>query len=136
MDKVDLYVVTMTGRTADAIYFDLLKRPRGIGCFRVNVTTMFAHNAILHRLCSSSGEEQRKQGQGVQLLANLAIFSRTARALGAFGTLELDPAVFEPPPQESEVDVPVNVGAAPNHGFPCELLFMVRELKPLPDVQP
>jgi len=146
MDRVDLYLVTTTAQTADALYMDLTSRPAGIGAFALNLTTRDAQARVLNRLCESSDVE-KNLGQAVQLLANFGVLSSTARNLGAFGTIRwVDPALYQPVEsatetleddsttagQESGLRVARGEGAAQKPGpkkqdFACELLFVVRQ---------
>ncbi len=130
LDPVELYWVRTTGRTADAIYQDLLARPPGFGSFFLNLTTRDADDGILHRLCEAS-DVGSDVGQAVRLVANLGILSRTARNLGAFGSIRwIDPGLLEPPSEPSE-PAPVGEPAAPaaEDDFACEILFVVRHLR-------
>ena len=133
LDPVELYLVRSTGRQADAIYHDLLARPPGFGSFFLNLTTRDADDGLLHRLCEAS-DVGSEVGQAVRLVANLGILSRTARNLGAFGSIRwIDPRLLEPPSEPSESSEPAPVGepAAPaaEDDFACEVLFVVRHLR-------
>jgi len=142
MDEVQLYLLSCSGRDADAMYFDLMSRPVGIGSFCLNLTTARAGEGVVHQLCEASGVLD-ETGQAVQLMANFAILSRSARNLGAFGKIGwIEPSLLEPPREPIDDDMPqegidgdVNTVAPPDAAttgdFPCELLFVVRNLKPL-----
>lgn len=146
MDEVELYLVSCSARDADHMYHDLKSRPVGVASFFLNLTTADAQDRILHRLCEASGVSD-EGGQAVQLMANLAILSRSARNLGVFGSIRwVEPSLMEPSPAPksaaSKDDMPEEldpniVGAGPppeaiaTGDFPCELLFVVRNLKPL-----
>jgi len=152
MDRVDLYLVSTTALTAEALYMDLMSRPTGIGGFALNLTTRDAQARVLNRLCESSGIEDNV-GEAVRLLANFGVLSSTARNVGAFGTLRwVDPSLYQPSqpatrptPGESS---PREEGAAPAmaarggavqkppavpQDFSCELLFVVRQWGVAPD---
>jgi hypothetical protein len=150
MDRVDLYLVRTKALTADALYADLMARPAGIGAFALNLTTRDAESRVLNRLCESSGVED-KVGEAVRLLANFGILSRTGRNLGAFGTIHIDPALYnipEPRPgqppergfQEGEIGPPNLVEDIQDQqpppipqDFACELLFVVRQAGVVPE---
>jgi len=146
MDEIELYLVSCSARDADHMYHDLLSRPVGVASFFLNLTTADAQDRILHRLCEASGVLD-EGGQAVRLMANLAILSRTARNLEVFGSIRwVEPSLMDPSlapksaaskddmPEEFD---PNNVGAGPppeaiaTGDFPCELLFVVRNLEPL-----
>ena len=140
MDEVELYLVSCTARDADAIYRDLAGRPPGFASFFLNLTTKDAEDRVLGELCEASGIGT---GQAVRLAANFAMLSRTARKLGVFGAIGwIDPSLLEPSlvpqaddgaPEQSESlpREPMAPGAEGGDDFPCELLFVVRNLKPL-----
>ncbi len=134
LDPIELYLVHTTGSTADAIYQDLMSRPPGFGSFFLNLTTRDADDGVLHRLCEASGVES-EVGQAVRLVANLGILSRTARNLGAFGSIRwVDPTLLEPPAEPAESAPAAEPGeppaaADPRDDFACEILFVVRHLR-------
>jgi hypothetical protein len=141
MDKIQLYLVACTGRQADAMMFDLLARPKGIGSFFINLTTQDTEGGDLGRLCDA----HRPSGDGsvaVQLLADFAILSRTARSLGMFGGIRwVDPTILKGPPKPPTADAlpaasrqppPAAIGG----DLRCELLLVVRNLKPILDTPP
>jgi anti-sigma factor RsiW len=145
MDQVELFLVSCTGRVADAMYSDLVNRPAGIASFFLNLTTREAEDHVLHHVCDASGVSN-ESGQAIQLAVNFAILSRTARNLGMFGTIgSIEPSLLDPtlapPPVETQPEAPstnaTQVGPTPEElatgEFPCELLFVVRNLKPLDD---
>jgi hypothetical protein len=147
MDRVDLYLVKTTALTADALYADLLSKPAGFGAFALNLTSRDAHSRVLNRLCEAS-EAEGHVGEAVRLLANFGILSRSARSVGAFGTLRwVDPTLYEvPAPSKREpdstgadtpdVDVQVAEVRQPEQAprdFDCELLFVVRQWGVTPD---
>jgi len=145
MDEVELFLVSCTGREADAMYRDLVNRPVGIASFFLNLTTREASDRVLQHLCDASGVSD-ESGQAIQLAVNFAILSRTARNLGAFGTIGwiepsiLDPSLAPPPAEPQPQEPGSNTGqvaptpeALATGDFPCELLFVVRNLKPLDD---
>jgi hypothetical protein len=150
MDRVDLYLVRTKGSTADALWHDLMARPAGIGAFALNMTVRDAESRVLNRLCESSGVED-KVGEAVRLLANFGILSRTGRNLGAFGTIHIDPALYnipkprpgQPPErgfQEGEIGPPNLVEDIQDQqpppipqDFACELLFVVRQAGVVPE---
>ena len=78
-------------------------------------------------------------GQAVRLAANLGMFSRTARSLGAFGAIRwVEPTLLETPqprPAASNAEQGPAGGAVIHRpdpaaeDFGCELLFVVRELR-------
>jgi len=145
MDEVELFLVSCTGRVADAMYHDLVNRPVGVASFLLNLTTREAEDRVLHHLCDDSGVSD-ESGQAIQLAVNFAILSRTARNLGAFGSIGwIEPSLLDPtlapPPTDAQPEDPgsgaAQVGPTPEAAatgdFPCELLFVVRNLKPLND---
>ena len=152
MDRVDLFLVRTTALNADAIYWDLMSRPAGIGGFALNLTTRGTESQVLNRLCESTGVEKKAE-QAVQLLANFGMLSSAVRNLGAFGAIEwVDPVLYEipeshPEPPQQETDLqselglpPVAEELAPQQppsvplDFSCELLFVVRQAGVHPDV--
>ena len=141
MDEVLLCIFSCSGRDADAMYHDLVNRPAGFASFYVNLTTKAAEDRVLDRLCEASGVSDER-GRAVELLANFAILSRTARNLGTFGSIGwIEPSLLEPAPASPSEDAEpaASSGAdqraaaqtASDDDFPCELLFVVRNLKPL-----
>jgi anti-sigma factor RsiW len=138
MDEVELYLVSCLGWQADDIYADLRSGPEGIGAVFLNLTMRSAGNGALGRLCDASGIEE-KPGEAVQLAVNFAIFSRTARNLGAFGGMFVEPELYAPPavkvapPQEDAPSPKISREAALGGNFRCRVLFVVRNLKPLDD---
>jgi anti-sigma factor RsiW len=141
MDKVRLYLVTCKGHHVDAIYQDLVGRPRGIGSFFINLTTRGAGDDVLNRLCDASDIAERSS-EAVELLGNFAIMSRTARELGMFGTIRwIEPDLLIPPqPDDEEDEATTDDGNALAVGkkelagdFKCEILFVVRNLQPIDD---
>jgi hypothetical protein len=146
MDQIDLYLVSTTGSVADAIYTDLLNRPKGIGAFCLNLTTRDSEDKILRRLCDAS-EIKDRAGEAVRLLANFGILSRSARKLGSFGTIGwVDPSLLDPaqalasaedheaPPGENDDQSDGGQPDPPNLNngdFQCQLLFVVRQCRPL-----
>lgn len=146
MDEIQLYLVSCTARDAAAMWHYLMGRPNGIGSFYMNLTTAEAEDRVLHHLCEASGV-LKETGQAVQLLANFGILSRSARNLGAFGKIGwIEPSLLNPSlaprrdrtgdnvPEKLEDD-PVGSDLSSEQAlagdFPCELLFVVRNLKPL-----
>ncbi len=139
MDEVRLYLVTCTGLQADSIYHDLMGRPSGIGSFSLNLTTKEAGQGVLNRLCDASRITRRTR-EAVELAGNFAILSRTARNLGVFGTIRwIEPDLLNPPQIEEEdqaagQDDALAVDKRALEGdFACEILFVVRNLKPIQD---
>lgn len=140
MDEVQLFLVKCTGLQADAMYFDLVGRPLGIAAFGLNLTAKETADGVLGRLCEDH-LAPAEAAEAVQLLVNFAVLSRTARTVGAFGAIRwVDPALLEPVPakQTPEGVRPPPPPAAPGLDrataagkFRCELLFVVRNLKPL-----
>jgi hypothetical protein len=148
MDRVQMYMVYCTARQAEAVFNDLIGRPQGFASFSMNLTTRHTGDGVLPRLAASVGE--RKLGAAIQLAANFGILSSAGRQLGTFGTVGyVDPDLLMPPtaPGESVLRQAEQDAAAAQAGemnpappaddFPCELLFVVRYLRPLPqDSQP
>jgi len=148
MDRVQMYMVYCAARQAEGLFNELVGRPEGFASFSMNLTTRHTGEGVLPRLTAAFGE--RKLGEAIQLAANFGILSSAGRQVGAFGTVSyVDPDLLTPPPApgESVLRQSEQDGAAPqaDHGnplqpaddFPCELLFVVRYLRPLPqDSQP
>jgi hypothetical protein len=143
IDRVRMYMVYCPARQADAIWEDLQNRPEGIGSFSLSLTTRSAGNGVLARLGAACGGT-RPVGQAVQLAANLGIPSRTGRHVGTFGTVSyIDQELLTPPESPGARDLKQADEAAVNrpaddpnqvqvpHDFPTELLFVVRNLRPL-----
>jgi anti-sigma factor RsiW len=138
IDEVQLFLVSCMGRQADEIWLDLTNRPAGFGSAWMNLTTREAgDDGVLNKLCEASGIEKRS-GQAVELLGSFAILSRTARNLGVFGSIKwVDPNLLEPAGNKSRKEPagkaqPAEADEAADD-FPCELLFVVRNLQPLTD---
>lgn len=142
-DRVQMYLVYCAARKAEDMCEDLRNRPEGIGSFSLSLTTRSAGNGALARLGAVSGVKQ-KLGQAVQLAANLGILSSSGRQLGVFGTIGyIDPDLLTPPesPGASALKEADKAAGARQPGdpnavqvtddFPCELLFVVRYLRPL-----
>jgi hypothetical protein len=134
MDEVRLFLVSCTGRQAEAMWLDMTNRPPGFGSLFMNLTTRDAGDGVLNRLCDASQIEQRR-GEAVELLGNLAMLSSAARHLGVFGGIKwVEPELLYPAATESPKEPG---GAAPKLDadltgeFRCELLFVVRNLQPL-----
>jgi anti-sigma factor RsiW len=140
MDELRLYLVSCTANQADAMYTDLAGAPPGFASFSLNLTTGEAGGGVLNRLCRAS-EITERTNEAVQLITNLAIFSRTARNLGVFGTIEwVDPELLVPPAPSGTDQSPAPQAEAEQDDeqqklksgeFPCELLFVVRRLQPV-----
>jgi anti-sigma factor RsiW len=137
-DRVQMYLVYCPASRADAMWEDLRNRPEGIASFSLSLTTRKAGNGVLARLGDASGIKQQA-GQAVQLAVNVGIPSGTGRQLGVFGTVSyIDPDLLVPPasPGEKALKQAKEPAGDPNAGdvpddFPCELLFVVRNLRPL-----
>jgi anti-sigma factor RsiW len=163
MDEINLFLVFCKASQADALFNDLAGRPAGVAGFGLNLTTHNADSGIVQRARRAQGAVAQS-GTALQLLADFAILSRTGRHLGAFGAIRwVDPALLAPPPKSpkptapaavpvgtdsspgitpntplrnAEADAPPGAPAAPSVAdFDCELLFVVRNLKPLPEVE-
>lgn len=145
MDEIQLYMVSCAARKVDAMFADLMSRPEGIGSFSMDLTNADAGDRVLHHLCEASGVSD-EIGQAVELLGNFAILSRSSRNLGIFGRIGIDPSLLDGslarPPETMRDEMPnefdrnsVGVGPPPEAAkagdFGCELLFVVRNLKPL-----
>jgi anti-sigma factor RsiW len=137
-DEVQLFLVSCTAAQANAIYRDALKRPFGIASFWLNLTSKESDNGALQRVCDVR-DVKAGASEAVQLLVNFAILSRTARSVGAFGSIRVDPVFLAPAPQPTK---PAKTGPDQHGGdlsdiaslrgeFPCEVLCVVRHLKPL-----
>ncbi len=139
LDEIRLYLVYCSARQADAMWDELRQRPEGFGGFFLNLTTRREGDGALSRLCEAAGIA-RTSGSAVHLDAAFAA-SRAHRKLGTFGTVgyvEMD--LLAPPmsPGESVLDqtlksdaqLPPDAASEPqlDEDFPCELLFVVRNL--------
>jgi anti-sigma factor RsiW len=137
-DRVQMYFVYCPASQADAMWEDLRNRPEGIGSFSLSLTTRQAGDGVLVRLGDTCRLRQ-KVGRAVPLLAKLGIPCRTGRQLGKFGTVSyIDPDLLLPPtsPGATALKQAAKAARDPNAGdvpddFPCELLFVVRNLRPL-----
>lgn len=148
MDRVQMYMVYCAAHQAEAVFKELVNRPEGFASFSMNLTTRQIGDGVLPRLAGEFGE--RKLGEAIQLAANFGILSSVGRQLGTFGTVGyIDPELLSPPAspgeaalKQAEQDAAAQQAAAdptlpPADDFPCELLFVVRYLRPLPqDSQP
>jgi hypothetical protein len=147
LDRVQMYMVYCAAHQAEAMFRELASRPEGFASFSMNLTTRQIGDGVLPRLAGEFGE--RRLGDAIQLAANFGILSSVGRQLGSFGTVGyIDPELLTPPasPGESalrqaEEDAAAQQAAGvPPHladDFPCEVLFVVRCLRPLPqDSQP
>lgn len=140
VDEVQLYIVRCQAWQAEDMYFDLMSRPQGIASFGLNLSSLDANKGVLGRLCQATADKS-EIGQATQLLAGLAMLSSAGRNVGMFGKLAVDPALYNPPqkpvPDGGPVPADGNAAAAvnplPNGDIPVELLFVVRNLKPLKD---
>jgi anti-sigma factor RsiW len=139
MDEVNLCLVSCTGRQADAMYFDVMSRPPGIASFCLNLTSkdagQEAEDGALRRLCDANAKPS-EAAEAVQLLVNLAVLSRTARQVGAFGIMRVEPSLLKSDPHASPDAAQgssAQFAGAPldRDAFRCEILFAVRNLKPL-----
>jgi len=146
MDEVQLYLLACEGHDVEAMWYDLIGRPVGVGSFFINFTTAEAEDRVLHRICEASGVSD-EAGRASKLLANFAILSRSARNLGVFGKIGwIEPSLLDgsmaTPPEAPGDDMPEQfdqntVGFDPSAeaalagDFACELLFVVRNLEPL-----
>jgi hypothetical protein len=137
-DHVQMYMVYCPASQADAMWEELRNRPEGIGSFSLSLTTRKAGDGVLVRL-GHTCKVRQKVGRAVELVTNLGIRSRAGRQLGSFGTVRyIDPDLLLPPTspgatalkQAEEGAGDPNVAQATDD-FPCELLFVVRNLRPL-----
>jgi hypothetical protein len=137
-DRVQMYFVYCPASQADAMWEDLRNRPEGIGSFSLSLTTRKAGDGVLVRL-GATCKIRQKVGRAVPLATKLGIPCRTGRHLGRFGTVSyIDPDLLLPPTspgatalkQAEEAAGDPNAGDVPDD-FPCELLFVVRNLRPL-----
>lgn len=140
MDEIRLYLVYCSARQADAMWDELRKRPAGFGSFFLNLTTRREGGGVLPRLCDAAGI-RRQVGEAVPLEGRFAV-SRSNRKLAAFGTIGyIAPDLLAPAiapgesilkeTQKAAANRPPGVPDAPNltDDFPCELLFVVRNLR-------
>ena len=142
IDRVQMYLVHCTASQAESISDELIGRPEGFASFSMNLTTRDAGNGILPRLAGAAGK--RRLGEAVQLVGNFGILSHVGRQLGTFGTIGyIDPDLLAPPEtrgqpaqQQAEPDAAAQQPGdlpppAAVDDFRCELLFVVRNLRPL-----
>ncbi|MCU0981106.1 MAG: zf-HC2 domain-containing protein [Pirellulaceae bacterium] len=137
-DRVQMYFVYCPASQAEAMWEDLRNRPEGIGSFSLSLTTRKAGDGVLVRLADTCRLRQ-KVGRAVPLATNLGIPCRTGRQLGRFGTVSyIDPDLLLPPtsPGATALKQAEEAAGDPNavdvtDDFPCELLFVVRNLRPL-----
>jgi anti-sigma factor RsiW len=143
IDQVRMYLVYCAARQADDMWKDLMTRPEGVASTSLSLTTRRAGNGVLPRLAAASGIK-RKVGEAFQLEANFGILSSVGRQVGAFGTIGyIDPDLLSPPdaPGELLLTQAEEEAGAPQAGkpneaqladdIPCELLYVVRKLRPL-----
>jgi hypothetical protein len=161
MDDVDLFLVFCTGRVADDLYLDLMNRPSGFAGYRLNLTTREAQGGAWQKACLAAGENP-PANSAYDLVASLGILSGVGRQLGAFGAIGwVEPSLLDPPPLDPAEAMqdgapasgqaggtaagsrrvrhvpgaaapPAELQPLQNGDFPCELLFVVRKLNPLP----
>ncbi len=138
IDRVQLFLVHSTARQAEAMYDELVHRPEGCASFSINLTTRQAGRGILERLAVAAG--RRGLGDGVQLAGNFGMLSKVGRRVGRFGTVSyVDPDLLARPnsssnsPASDAIGEPIEARSldAPRDDFRCELLFVVRYLRPL-----
>jgi anti-sigma factor RsiW len=143
-DEVNLFLVSCTARDAEAVYFDIMSRPPGFASFQLNLTSKDggpdADDGAVRRLCEAN-KKPSEAAEVVQLLVNFAVLSRTARQTGAFGILRVEPSLLKPGPQpssEGRQNPAAQIDPSPQDrdDFRCEVLFVVRNLKPLPSEKP
>jgi hypothetical protein len=158
MDEIRLFLVFCKASQADSIYQDLMAQPVGVGSFGLNLTTHDANDDVVRRTLAAHDAEPQP-GTAIQLLASFAMLSRTARQIGAFGKIQVDSALLTPlrkpaaakpsgkaqgdstppsatePAPETPPANPAEDAAASAEAlaadFDCELLFVVRHLKPI-----
>ena len=139
MDEINLFLVSCTGRQADAMYFDIMSRPPGIASFCLNLTSkdagQAAEDGVLRRLCDANAKPS-EAAEAVQLLVNFAVLSRTARQVGAFGIMRVEPSLLKSDAHASPDAAqgpPAQFAGAPldRDAFRCEILFVVRNFAPL-----
>jgi len=147
MDEIRLYLVYCSAQQADAMWDELRKRPEGFGSFFMNLTTRREGGGVVTRLCDSAGVRRRMR-VAFPLAARLCAH-RSSRRLGTFGTVGyIAPDLLQPPaaPGEARLREAEKAAAsrAPddpdasvlNGDFPCELLFVVRNLYPFNGDEP
>lgn len=140
-DEIRLYLVYCTAQQADAMWGELRNRPEGFGSFFMNLTTRREGGGVITRLCDSAGV-QRRMRVAFPLATRLCAH-RSSRRLGTFGTVGyIAPDVLQPLAAPGEAKLREAEKAAANRGpddpdasalngdFPCELLFVVRNLYP------
>ncbi len=147
MDEIRLYLVYCSGRQAEAMWTELQHGPQGFASSRMNFTTRREGGGVLLRLRGAAGN-QRTMGSAVQLVANYGARA-SSRPRGIFGTIGyIDPDLLAPPPAPGESILreaeKASAERLPNESrppeqdgnFPCELLFVVRNLFPVADAAP
>ncbi len=140
MDEIRLYLVYCSARQADAMWDELRQRPAGFAAFFLNLTTRREGGGVLPRLCDAAGIK-RQMGGAVPLASRFAV-SSSQRKLDTFGTIGyIAPDLLAPPVapgesilkemQEVEANRPQDDPQASKltDDFPCELLFVVRNLR-------
>jgi anti-sigma factor RsiW len=158
MDEIQLFLVFCKASQADSIYQDLMAQPVGVGSFGLNLTTHDANDDVVRRTLAAH-DAVPQPGTAIQLLASFAMLSRTARQIGAFGKIQVDSALLTPlrkpaaakpsakaqgdstppsatePAPETPPANPAEDAAASAEAlaadFDCEVLFVVRHLKPI-----
>lgn len=139
-DEVRLYLVYCSLRRGDDMWFELHDRPQGFAAFFLNFTLRKAAGGVLPRLAHDAGLKE-KMGQAAPLEGDFRV-SDSKRRLGEFGKIRyIDPELLGPSvapgesllreSQERAATLPPEDPTNPEFAeqTPCEILFIVRNLR-------
>lgn len=141
MDEIDMFLVSCTGLVADDLFFDLKRPPEGIAGFMLNLATIDPDQGVMHRLCEAA-DLQEGSNEAAEFLVSFAMLSGAARNLGVFGSIGyVEPVLINPvaprlePAAGESIDPnspepAASIEELQSGEFPCELLFVVRNLQP------
>jgi hypothetical protein len=122
------------------MWVELRKEPEGFGAFFLNLTTRREGGGVLPRLCEDAGIK-RRMGQAVSLGGDygVSVSNRKPGSFGKIGYIDNDLLAPTVAPGESILkDTQEQAAQLPPAGangpelandFPCELLFVVRNLR-------